>query len=563
MEVYTTVLNYPFLKIVALPLWILLVLLLLHLDLSHWNGLMGSISHPGLGENGTGSYLSVPSSEIVAYTQGWQRYGYNAWLAERISLFRSLPDLRDPRCEKFKYYDDPDVMKPASIVLIFRNEQLMVLLRTLHSLVVRTPSHLYVELILVNDHSDMDFWKEKLSVFLFETYVLRYIHSKARIIHLNKKVGLIKARNFAANLAKGENLVFVDAQVEFTEGWLVPLLETISEQSLTLATPILDKLDEQNLAYHRSEERLGIYDWSLRRREVPLTKDGRYQLPRPYGVAAVRTSVFAIRTLWFQDLSNFDTELQGFGGAELELSFKVWRSGGRIVQVPCSRVGHLQPTDQDYLRRYGDLYKISKKVTKNLKRIVELWIDDPILKSTIYRYQPHLINISVGDLRESRKLYQQYDCQSFKSFINDVMPELWLMKPLNRTDFAMGNVRPLEHPQICLTVSAESKFVVLEPCKANNTLQNWTLSYLNDLRVVGNICAEVQSNLQLGYNFCHNLGGRQSLHFDEVTNQLVSNTKCLEFGSKVNIFMGFCNAKNKKQKWILDNINLSVMQNGT
>ncbi|XP_043862048.1 putative polypeptide N-acetylgalactosaminyltransferase 12 [Drosophila santomea] len=557
MEVSATVLNYLF-KYVVLHLWILIVLLLLHRDLSSWDGLMGPLSHPGLGENGTASYLSVPSSEIHAYKQGWRYYLYNAWLAERIPLRRSLPDLRDPRCLELEYDEDSDEMKPASIILIFRNEQLVVLLRTLHSLMERTPKHLFNELILVNDHSDTDFWKEELSLFSFDNYVHMYIHPKARILHLPEQVGLIKARILASYEAKAENLVFVDAQVEFTNGWLPPLLDTIAEQSLTLATPILDNLDEQTLAYQRSIERRGIYDWSLTRREVPLSRERRSFLPRPYEVAAVRTSVFAIRALWFQDLSKFDKELRGFGAAELVLSFKVWCTGGRIVQVPCSRVGHLQPKDQDYLKRYGDLYKMGDQVSRNLKRIIEVWAGD--LKSVVYKYQPHLLNISEGNLHEPRKLYQQYECQSLKVFINDITPGLNHVTALNRTDYASGHVKSLEFPKKCLTMKAKSQHLFLERCSANNTLQNWTLTYVKDLRVAGNICAEVQPDLRLGYNLCHSLGGRQRWHYDSVNNHLVSNTKCLEFADELNIFLNFCNATNRKQRWILDNINLSVMQ---
>jgi len=99
-------------------------------------------------------------------------------------------------------------MKPVSIILIFRNEQLVVLLRTLHSLVDRTPKNLFSELILVNDYSDMDFWKDKLSLFLFDNYVLKYIHPKARIIHLTEHIGIIqsvcwqKTFNFPAALRR-------------------------------------------------------------------------------------------------------------------------------------------------------------------------------------------------------------------------------------------------------------------------------------------------------------------------------------------------------------------------
>nr|XP_016997839.2 putative polypeptide N-acetylgalactosaminyltransferase 12 [Drosophila takahashii] len=560
MEVPPAAFKYPYLKYVVLFLWILITLILLHRDLSRWDGLMGPLSHPGLGENGTASYLSVPSLEIDAYTQGWERFAYNAWLAERISLWRSLPDLRDPRCLNLKYDEDSDRMKPVAVILIFRNEQLIVLLRTLHSLVDRTPKHLFSELIIVDDHSDTDFWNEKLSVYFFDRYVLRYIYSKARILHLNKPVGLIEARVLASKKAKADNLVFVDAQVEFTNGWLTPLLNTISEQSLTLATPILDGLDEQNLAYHRSVELRGIFDWSLRRREVPLPEDVKKRLPRPYEVAAVRTSVFAIPAQWFQDLSNFDKQLRGSGAAELELSFKVWRSGGRVVQVPCSRVGHLQPKDQNYLKRYGNLHIMGKELLWNLKRIVEVWIDDPQSKSVIYHYLPDLINFPITDISNSRQLYEDYDCLSFIEFINEIMPELLQIRPTNSTYYAFGYVKPLEFPKSCLTVHSKRQTVSLEPCKANYTLQKWSLTHLNDLRVVKQLCAEVQPNLKLGFDLCHNMGGRQSWHYDAVNNHLISNKRCLEVEGEFNMFLTHCNTSNRKQRWILENTNLSVMQ---
>ncbi|KAI8037832.1 hypothetical protein M5D96_009333, partial [Drosophila gunungcola] len=108
------------------------------------------------------------------------------------------------------------------------------------------------------------------------------------------------------------------------------------------------------------------------------------------------------------------------------------------------------------------------------------------------------------------------------------MPELKQIKPKDRSDYATGFVKSLEFPKSCLSVNAGSKLITLEPCSANNTLKNWTLTYINDLRVGENICAEVQLDFKLGYDFCHSLGGRQSWHYDAVNNHLVSNTRCLE-----------------------------------
>lgn len=55
------------------------------------------------------------------------------------------------RCKK-KIYDD--VLPTASIVIIFYNEPLSVLLRTVHSILRETPAKLLKEILLVDDGSD-------------------------------------------------------------------------------------------------------------------------------------------------------------------------------------------------------------------------------------------------------------------------------------------------------------------------------------------------------------------------------------------------------------------------
>ncbi|XP_017053562.1 putative polypeptide N-acetylgalactosaminyltransferase 12 [Drosophila ficusphila] len=559
MNVPASLKNYCWFNYGVLPLWILVTMIFLHRELRHFDGLFGALTYPGIGENGSGSYLDAPYLDIDEYEEGWIRYSYNSWLAARIPVRRSLPDYRDPLCLNITYDEDFINMNPASIILIFRNEQLVVLLRTLHSLVSRTPKHLISELILVDDHSDAGFWKEKISVLLFDTYVRKYIYPKARIYHFENHMGLIRARAWAASQTMPVNLVFVDAQVEFTEGWLPPLLNTISEEIQTLATPILDEINEDNFGYLRSNETRGIYDWSLRRLEVPLSEEKRLMLPKPYEVAAVRTSVFAIPSVYFQELSYFDEELSGFGGAELELSFKVWRNAGRIVQVPCSRVGHLQPKNHHYLTRFGDPHEMGKEVSKNLKRIVEVWIDDPVLKSTIYRYLPLLKNVYEGDLSVPRSKYDKYDSESFQWFITEVMPELRQITPRNRLDFAFGHIKLEGYPDSCLTVNAERKHLTLEPCIANNTHQNWTLTHLNDLRTADNFCLEVHSHVAVRYNYCHNLGGRQSWNYNSYTKQLVSNSLCLESGGRLYFYVGICNTSQRRQRWFFDNLNLDLL----
>lgn len=53
------------------------------------------------------------------------------------------------RCREFKY--DPKLN--ASVIIIFYNELLSVILRTVWSVILQTPDHLLKEIILVDDSS--------------------------------------------------------------------------------------------------------------------------------------------------------------------------------------------------------------------------------------------------------------------------------------------------------------------------------------------------------------------------------------------------------------------------
>ncbi|KAK2498155.1 hypothetical protein MC885_003514 [Smutsia gigantea] len=90
-----------------------------------------------------------PEGRRAALKQ-FQYYGYNAYLSDRLPLDRPLPDLRPSGCRNLSF---PDSLPEVSIVFIFVNEALSVLLRSIHSAIERTPPHLLKEIILVDDNS--------------------------------------------------------------------------------------------------------------------------------------------------------------------------------------------------------------------------------------------------------------------------------------------------------------------------------------------------------------------------------------------------------------------------
>lgn len=72
------------------------------------------------------------------------------------------------RCKQLTY---PEDLPQISVVFIFVNEALSVILRSVHSVVNHTPAHLLKEIILVDDNSDSGknciFFGEEIDVSQF------------------------------------------------------------------------------------------------------------------------------------------------------------------------------------------------------------------------------------------------------------------------------------------------------------------------------------------------------------------------------------------------------------
>jgi polypeptide N-acetylgalactosaminyltransferase len=57
-----------------------------------------------------------------------QKYAFNKYVSDQINVKREMPDTRHADCRKIDY-DRPDTMPKTSVILIFCNEALSVLLR--------------------------------------------------------------------------------------------------------------------------------------------------------------------------------------------------------------------------------------------------------------------------------------------------------------------------------------------------------------------------------------------------------------------------------------------------
>jgi polypeptide N-acetylgalactosaminyltransferase len=248
---------------------------------------------------------------------GWQDNAFNQYVSDMISVHRRLPDPRDEWCKASdRFLSD---LPATSVVVCFHNEAWSVLLRTVHSILDRSPKHLIDEIILVDDASTMDHLKEKL-----EHYMTSY--PQVRIVRAPERVGLIRARLMGAKFVKAPVVTFLDSHCECTEGWLEPLLDRIARNSTNVVCPVIDVIDDDTLEYHYRDSggvNVGGFDWNLQFNwhAVPDHEKSRHE----HSAEAVRSptmagGLFSIDKNFFERLGTYDSGFDIWGGENLELS---------------------------------------------------------------------------------------------------------------------------------------------------------------------------------------------------------------------------------------------------
>lgn len=139
----------------------------------------------------------------------------------------------------------------TSIIIIFHNEAWCTLIRTLWSIINRTPSELVKEIILVDDESELEHLGERLD---------KYVATLPIPCHVLRQVprsGLITARLLGAANATGQTMTFLDAHCECAEGWLPPLLARVAVNRYAVPSPTIDIIDDDTFEYKAA----GVSNW--------------------------------------------------------------------------------------------------------------------------------------------------------------------------------------------------------------------------------------------------------------------------------------------------------------
>ncbi|XP_063974425.1 putative polypeptide N-acetylgalactosaminyltransferase 9 isoform X1 [Diachasmimorpha longicaudata] len=492
--------------------------------------------------------MSADVKKLVDY--GWMNNAFNQYVSDLISVHRTLPDPRDAWCkEPGRYLEN---LPATAVIICFHNEAWSVLLRTVHSVLDRSPEHLIQEIILVDDFSDMPHLKRQLL-----DYMMNY--PKVKIIRAAKREGLIRARLLGAAAAKAPVLTYLDSHCECTEGWLEPLLDRIARDSTTVVCPVIDVIDDTTLEYNFRDSggvNVGGFDWNLQFNwhAVPEREKKRHKnSAEPVWSPTMAGGLFSIDRKFFERLGTYDSGFDIWGGENLELSFKTWMCGGTLEIVPCSHVGHIFRKRSPYKWRTG-----VNVLKRNSIRLSEVWLDE---YAKYYYQRIGHDKGDYGDVSERQALRKQLGCKSFKWYLDNVYPELFIPGEA----VASGEVRNLgEGGNTCLDSPARKndlhKPAGLYPCHRQGGNQYWMLSKTGEIRR-DESCLDYSGTDVILYP-CHGSKGNQQWNYNPQTKQIRhgSSDKCLSITeSKQRLLMEECSSLSQRQKWSFENYDPSKM----
>lgn len=422
------------------------------------------------GEMGRG--VTFVGKEKAEATKKLQVYNINVMASDLIPLNRLVPDSRPPECKTRTYEHD---LPTTSIIIPYFDEWPSVLIRSLYSIVNRTPRHLLQEIILIDDASTMLEIKKPL-----EEYVARHFpKGLIRVLRNTERKGLIAARLQGWRVAKGQVVSFFDSHMEVNDNWLQPLLTEIKKDRRTVAMGVLDYVNAETLEYRFNDGYMTRYgfDWRMVFFETFFRQDqiGKTEADTRPGTVMVGAA-YAIDSKYFEEIGTYDEGMTVWGGENLEMAWRVWMCGGRLVHLPCSHLGHI-PRSQPYSfpggRRRVEVY--------NYKRAVEVWVD-PEYRQFIYDHFEEMKDLSAGDLSARLQLKNNLQCKNFTWFIDNVWPELFIY---NRDVKAWGSLQNMHDPR-CLDnhqyLFQAPERLFFESCHFKLATQGFSLTNDNLLR---------------------------------------------------------------------------------
>ncbi|XP_054166149.1 polypeptide N-acetylgalactosaminyltransferase 13-like [Oppia nitens] len=512
--------------------------------LNNWSPIERNESNPKgwLGENGKGVHISTEELELK--NEMFEINKFNLLASDRIALNRSLPDPRLDGCKNKTYHQK---LPNTSIIIVFHNEAWTTLLRTIHSIINRTPLSLIKEILLVDDASERDFLGKQL-----EDYVSA-LPVSVKVLRTGNRSGLIRARLIGAKEASGLTLTFLDAHCECTKGWLEPLLARIVEDRTRVVCPIIDVINDDTFAYTAASDLTwGGFNWKLNFRwfRIPEREMIRRDKDRtlPVRSPTMAGGLFSIDKQYFELIGKYDDGMEIWGGENIELSFRIWMCGGSLEIVTCSHVGHVFRKSTPYTFPGGT----SKIVNHNNARLADVWLDE--WKEFYYAINPAAKGADMGDTKYRKQIQKDLKCKNFRWYLDNIYPES--LMPYKY--YTLGEIKNI-YTNKCLDTMKKKKSgekVSMITCHGSAGNQLFMFTKRHEIVADENCLDATKVGKPVKLMRCHGMGGNQLWEYNWKTNNIIhmSSKLCLDKPNpkQNHPILRRCNGR-KTQKWLLKN----------
>ncbi|XP_061164498.1 polypeptide N-acetylgalactosaminyltransferase 5-like [Saccostrea echinata] len=438
--------------------------------------------------NGTG--VTVKESDLSGddlrhYKRGFELYLYNSFVSDLISLHRNFPpDIPEKGCYDIEY----DAKLPeVSIIIPFRNEGFTTLLRTVHSVLDKSNSDFLREIILVDDGSNLDDLKTKLSRYI--SYLPKVI-----LIRLPESKGLMTSRQTGINHAKSDVIIVMDSHLEVAPGWLEPLLQRIKDDPKVMVFPAMGSINSDTFEITNGKLSDPVYmvtfDFYMAENHVPTKSE--YLNSRPHRLAPIKAPgiqgmAFGINKTFFQSLGGFDLGMKVWGAEQYELSIKVWQCGGSVEMIPCSNAAHLY-------RNVAWVKDLNKAKTNNNDRVIGVWMDD--YAEVFKEMSGKTASRTSGDITERLMIRKKNNCRSFQYFLDTIRQYVHYYVPENLK--AKGMIQN-NASNLCVDGRTNgygsNELLLAYPCHHSGGPQYWEMSANNELRHGMMCCLKKDNNV--------------------------------------------------------------------
>ncbi|KAG8123600.1 putative Polypeptide N-acetylgalactosaminyltransferase protein, partial [Naja naja] len=348
------------------------------------------------------------------------------------------------RCQRKQWRVD---LPATSVIITFHNEARSALLRTVVSVLKKSPPHLIKEIILVDDYSNDS-----------EDGALLGKIEKVKILRNDRREGLMRSRVRGADAAQAKDKTRV-------------------------VSPIIDVINMDNFQYvGASADLKGGFDWNLVFKWDYMTPEQR-RARQGNPVAPIKTpmiagGLFVMDKPYFEELGKYDMMMDVWGGENLEGI----RNTRRAAEVWMDEYKNFYYAAVPSARNvpYGNIQS-RMELRKRLNCKPFKWYLENVYPEL--RVPDHQ-DIAFGALQQGTNCLD-----TLGHFADGVVGVYECHNAGGNQEWALTKDKSVKHMDLCLTVvdRGAGSLIKLQGCRENDSRQKWEQIESNTkLRYVGN-----------------------------------------------------------------------------